>query len=245
MKIAIVILNWNGKKLLAQFLPSVIQNSLKSDVYVIDNASEDDSVSFLRRYYPSIQLIQNKENYGFSKGYNEGLKLIKAEIVCLLNSDVEVTENWIAPIQKLFEKDQNIAVVQPKLLDYKKRTHFEYAGAAGGFLDYLGYPFCRGRIFDTLEEDLGQYDDEMEIFWASGAAFFIRKQIFDEVGGFDEDYFAHQEEIDLCWRVKNRGYKVFYTHESLVFHLGGATLSNMNSQKTFLNFRNSLFNLLK
>ncbi|APD05599.1 hypothetical protein UJ101_00046 [Flavobacteriaceae bacterium UJ101] len=245
MKIAIVILNWNGKKLLQQFLPSVVQYSSQAEIYVIDNASEDDSINFLKKNYPSIRIIQNKENYGFSKGYNEGLKSVEADIVCLLNSDVEVTENWITPIQKLFEKDERIAVVQPKLLDYKKKTHFEYAGAAGGFLDNLGYPFCRGRIFDTIEEDLGQYNDEIEIFWASGAVFFIRKHIFDEVGGLDEDYFAHQEEIDLCWRVKNKGYKIFYTYKSVVFHLGGATLSNMNPKKTFLNFRNSLFNLLK
>ncbi len=245
MKIAIAILNWNGRKLLEQFLPSVIQYSQEAEIYVIDNASTDDSVFFLKKNYPTIQILQNKENVGFSKGYNEVIKLIEADVICLLNSDVEVTENWLQPIQNLFEKDQNITVVQPKIVDYKKKTHFEYAGAAGGFLDALGYPFCRGRIFDTIEEDLGQYDNEIEIFWASGAAFFIRKKNYIELGGLDEDYFAHQEEIDLCWRIKNNGGKIYYTHRSVVYHLGGATLSNMNPQKTFLNFRNSLFNLLK
>ncbi len=245
MKIAIAILNWNGKKLLEQFLPSVVQYSQEAEIYVIDNASTDDSVLFLKKDYPIIQILQNKENFGFSRGYNEAIKLIEADIICLLNSDVEVTENWLQPIKNLFEKDQSITVVQPKILDYKKKTHFEYAGAAGGFLDLLGYPFCRGRIFDTIEEDLGQYDNEIEIFWASGAAFFIRKKKYIELGGLDEDYFAHQEEIDLCWRIKNNGDKIYYTYRSVVYHLGGATLSNMNPQKTFLNFRNSLFNLLK
>ncbi len=245
MSIAIAILNWNGRKLLEQFLPSVVQYSQEGAVYVIDNASEDDSVAFVKKQYPAVKIIQNEDNYGYSKGYNEGLKQIEADYICLLNSDVEVTPNWLEPIQKLFEKDQNIVVVQPKLLDYKKKTHFEYAGAAGGFIDQLGYPFCRGRIFDTLEEDTGQYNDEKEIFWASGAAFFIRKEKYEEVGGLDEDYFAHQEEIDLCWRIKNGGGKVYYTGKSVVYHLGGATLSDMNPKKTFLNFRNSLFTILK
>lgn len=245
MKTAIAILNWNGKKLLQQFLPSVVQYSQEAQIYVIDNASTDDSVTFLKENYPNVQIIRNKENYGFSKGYNEGIKQINTDIICLLNSDVEVTENWIKPIEKLFKNDQTISVIQPKILDFKKKTHFEYAGAAGGFLDSLGYPFCRGRIFNTVEEDFGQYDNETEIFWASGAAFFIRKEKYDEMGGLDEDYFAHQEEIDLCWRLKNKGNKIYYTHRSVVYHLGGATLFNTNPRKTFLNFRNSLFNLLK
>ena len=245
MKIAVAILNWNGRKLLEDFLPSVVEYSSKATIYLIDNASTDDSVIFVRQNFPNIEIIKNKENYGFSKGYNVGLQEIKEEVVCLLNSDVEVTENWIESIESLFNRDQKIAVIQPKILDYKKRSYFEYAGAAGGFIDELGYPFCRGRIFDTLEEDRGQYNDETQIFWASGASFFIRKSIFEEVGGFDEDYFAHHEEIDLCWRIQNQGYKIYYSPNSKVYHLGGGTLSTMNSKKTFLNFRNSLFNLLK
>jgi len=245
LKIAVVILNWNGKNLLEKFLPSVIRYSHKANIYVIDNASSDDSVTFLRSIYSEVKVIQNKENYGFSKGYNEGLKKVDAEIICLLNSDVEVTKDWLSPIENLFNKDKNIAVIQPKILDYHKKTHFEYAGAAGGFIDKLGYPYCRGRIFNTIEKDQGQYNDEIEIFWASGAAFFIRKAFYESAGGLDENYFAHQEEIDLCWRLKNRGYKIMYTYKSVVYHIGGATLPMMNPQKTFLNFRNSLYNILK
>lgn len=245
MKIAVVILNWNGKNLLEKFLPSVIRYSPKANIYVIDNASSDGSVTFLKSRYSEVKVIQNKENYGFSKGYNEGLKKVDAEIICLLNSDVEVTKDWLFPIENLFNKDKNIAVIQPKILDYHKKTHFEYAGAAGGFIDKLGYPYCRGRIFNTIEKDQGQYNDEIEIFWASGAAFFIRKAFYESAGGLDENYFAHQEEIDLCWRLKNRGYKIIYTYKSVVYHIGGATLPMMSTQKIFLNFRNSLYNILK
>lgn len=245
MKIAIVILNWNGKSLLEQYLPSVVQFSEGADIYVVDNASTDDSVTYVQENYPSISIIQNKENGGFAKGYNDALKFVNADIYCLLNSDVEVTPDWLAPIEKLFLERKEISIVQPKILDLKKRDHFEYAGAAGGFIDQLGYPFCRGRIFQSLEKDSGQYDDEREIFWATGACMFIKSEVFEILGGFDEDYFAHQEEVDLCWRAQNRGHKVYYTSKSKVFHLGGSTLSNMNPKKTFLNFRNSLFSITK
>jgi GT2 family glycosyltransferase len=244
-KIAVVILNWNGAKLLQEFLPSVIKYSPEGTIYVIDNASSDDSLIVLREKFPSINIIQNKENFGFSQGYNEGLKNIEEEIYCLVNSDIEVTENWLTPILSLFERQPNTAIIQPKILDYKNKTHFEYAGAAGGFIDKFGYPYCRGRIFDTIEEDKGQYNDTRPVFWASGACFFIRKNVFRELKGFDTDFFAHQEEIDLCWRSFNLNYDTLYCGQSTVYHLGGATLSNSNPIKTYLNFRNSLLMLVK
>ena len=245
MKLAIVILNWNGKKLLEKFLPSVVKHSVEADIYVADNASTDTSVKFIKEHYPEVKIVQNKVNGGYAKGYNDALQHIDADIYCLLNSDVEVTKNWLVPIISEFRNSTNTAVVQPKILDYKKQTHFEYAGAAGGHIDKYGYPFCRGRIFTTLEEDKGQYNDTSEIFWASGACLFIRKIVFEEAGKLDEDFFAHQEEIDLCWRIKNLGYSIKCVGNSEVFHLGGATLSSMNPKKTFLNFRNSLYNLVK
>ena len=245
MKLAIVILNWNGKKLLEKFLPSVVKHSVEADIYVADNASTDTSVKFINEHYPEVKIVQNKVNGGYAKGYNDALQHIDADIYCLLNSDVEVTKNWLVPIISEFRNSTNTAVVQPKILDYKKQTHFEYAGAAGGHIDKYGYPFCRGRIFTTLEEDKGQYNDTSEIFWASGACLFIRKIVFEEAGKLDEDFFAHQEEIDLCWRIKNLGYSIKCVGNSEVFHLGGATLSSMNPKKTFLNFRNSLYNLVK
>ena len=244
-KIAVVILNWNGEKLLEKFLPSVVQFSEEATIYVADNASTDNSVMFLQENYPSIKIIQNSANIGFAKGYNVALKDVEEEIYCLLNSDVEVTKNWLTPILSVFENENNIGIVQPKILDYKDKTKFEYAGAAGGFIDKYGYPFCRGRIFDTIEADLGQYDDEKEIFWASGACFFIRKEIYRKLNGFDDDFFAHQEEIDLCWRAFNLGYKAKYISKSAVYHVGGATLNEGNPRKTYLNFRNSLFMLTK
>lgn len=244
-KIAVVILNWNGAKLLKEFLPSVVKYSQEGTVYVIDNASTDDSLLVLKEDFPSVQIIQNKENYGFAKGYNEGLQNIEEEIYCLVNSDIEVSENWLTPILSLFEEHPNTAIVQPKILDYKKKNYFEYAGAGGGFIDKFGYPYCRGRIFDTIEEDKGQYNDTRQIFWASGACFFIRKNVFRELNGFDTDFFAHQEEIDLCWRSFNRSYDTLYCGQSTVYHLGGGTLSNSNPRKTFLNFRNSLLMLTK
>ena len=244
-KIAVVILNWNGVQLLERFLPSVIKYANNQKIYVADNASTDSSVQFIKDNFPSVEIILNASNGGYAKGYNDALQHVKEDIFCLLNSDVEVTPNWLTPILNYFNEDLNTAIVQPKILDLKKKTHFEYAGAAGGFLDSFGYPFCRGRIFDTLEEDKGQYNDNLPIFWASGACLFIRKTTFFDLGGFDEDYFAHQEEIDLCWRAQNRGLKIMYVGASTVYHLGGSTLSEMNPKKTFLNFRNSLFSIVK
>lgn len=244
-RLAIAILNWNGKKWLEKFLPIVVQHSPEADIYIIDNASEDDSVTFVENNFPSVKVIQNSKNEGFAAGYNSGLKNIDAEIYCLLNSDVEVTQNWIPPMIALFDSDQSIAAAQPKILSYHNRNFFEYAGAGGGFIDNLGFPYCRGRIFNSIEEDKGQYDDETEIFWASGCSLFIRSKDFQEQGGFDERFFAHQEEIDLCWRLKNSGKKIMYTGKSAVYHVGGGTLSNQNPEKTFLNFRNNLSMMLK
>ena len=244
-KIAVVILNWNGTKLLQQFLPSVIEYSENATIYVADNASTDESITILKRDFPTVKIIQNKSNYGFAKGYNEALQFVEEPYYALINSDIEVTKNWLNPIIELFDNEPKTAIIQPKLLDFKKKSHFEYAGAAGGFIDKYGYPFCRGRIFDTLEEDQGQYNDEIEIFWATGACFFIRKEVYHELKGFDADFFAHQEEIDLCWRAFNLGYIAKYTCKSVVYHVGGATLDVTNPRKTFLNFRNSLFMLVK
>lgn len=245
MKIAVVILNWNGKKLLQQFLPSIVMHSHEADLYVVDNASTDDSVSFVATHYPSIQIIQNSGNFGYAKGYNEALKQIDADVYCLLNSDVEVTPNWLDPVVKTFKQELNTAIIQPKLLDYHNKEYFEYAGAAGGFIDRYAYPYCRGRVFDTIEKDQAQYSDHAPIFWASGACFFIRKQVFNELKGFDKDFFAHFEEIDLCWRAFNAGYDAKYIGTSVVFHVGGATLKNTNPKKTYLNFRNSLYTITK
>lgn len=245
LKIAIVILNWNGKKLLEQFLPSVIEHSKEADVYVADNASTDDSVSFIKNTFPAVKIIQNKINGGFAKGYNDALQHVEADIYCLLNNDVEVTKNWLSPILDTFKNHPNTAIVQPKLLDYKNPEYFEYAGAAGGFIDKYGFPYCRGRIFNTIEKDLGQYNDTSEIFWASGACFFIRSHVFKALEGFDEAFFAHMEEIDVCWRAKNLGYTIKYVGNSSIYHVGGATLSNTNPKKTYLNFRNSLYTLTK
>jgi hypothetical protein len=245
LKIAIVILNWNGEVLLERYLPSVVAHSKDADIYVADNASTDGSISFVAKNYPSINIIRNTENGGFAKGYNDALKHVDADIYCLLNSDVEVSPNWLRPISEAFLNIKDVAIIQPKILDLLKKGHFEYAGAAGGFIDQLGYPFCRGRIFQTLERDNGQYDDVKEIFWATGACMFVKKNVFEELDGFDSDYFAHQEEVDFCWRAKNHGYKIFYIGSSRVYHLGGSTLSNMNPKKTYLNFRNSLFSITK
>ena len=244
-KIAVVILNWNGAKLLEQFLPSIVAFSNEATIYVADNASTDSSIEVIQNQFPSVKIIQNTGNFGFAKGYNEALQFVEEAYYALVNSDIEVTEHWLAPILELFETQPETAIIQPKLLDFKKKTHFEYAGGAGGFIDKYGYPFCRGRIFDTVEEDKNQYDDEIEIFWASGACFFIRKEAYQKLNGFDADFFAHQEEIDLCWRAFNSGYKTKYTSKSIVYHVGGATLNEGNPRKTFLNFRNSLLMLTK
>ncbi|TDD94851.1 glycosyltransferase family 2 protein [Flavobacterium cellulosilyticum] len=245
MKIAVVILNWNGIKLLEKFLPSIVKHSPEAEIYVADNASTDDSVAFVKTNFPSIHIIQNESNFGFAQGYNEALKNVDADYFALVNSDVEVTKNWLKPIIETFEKEPNTAILQPKILDFKRKAYFEYAGAAGGFIDKYGYPYCRGRIFETLEIDNGQYDDTCEILWASGACFFIRSSVYFNLKGFDSDFFAHQEEIDLCWRAFNLGYKIKYNSQSVVYHVGGATLEIGNPIKTFLNFRNSLLMLVK
>ncbi len=246
-KAAVVILNWNGKKHLETYLPSVIQYSTGYDVIVIDNDSTDDSVAFLKENYPSIEIIINPKNSGFASGYNEGLVHLEGryEYYILLNSDVEVTENWISPVVNVLDSDDDIVACQPKILSHTNKNMFEHAGAAGGFMDKNGYPFCRGRIFDRVEEDKGQYDGTNEIFWSTGACMFIESKIFHELKGFDDDYFAHMEEIDLCWRIKLKGYKVYYTSNSKVYHLGGGTLDYMSPRKVYLNFRNSLSTLYK
>ena len=245
MKIAIVILNWNGKKLLEQFLPSVVKNSKEATIYVADNASSDSSVSFVKSNFPEVKIIQNNKNGGFAKGYNDAIKDLNEDIFCLLNNDIELTNNWLTSILEFFKSNPKDAIVQPKILDYNNKNKFEYAGAAGGFIDKFGYPYCRGRIFNTIEEDYNQYNKIDDIFWASGACFFITSSLFKKLNGFDESFFAHMEEIDLCWRAKNLGYTVKYVPDSIVYHVGGATLKNTNPQKTYLNFRNSLFTLVK
>jgi len=246
LKIAVVILNWNGKALLEKFLPSVIQFSRDdAEIYVADNNSIDDSIAFLKEKYPEIKIIKNKTNGGYAKGYNDALKHVDADVFALVNSDIEVAKGWLKPVIKQFKKNKNTAAIQPKILDYKDKSKFEYAGAAGGFIDFMGYPYCKGRIFMELEKDKNQYNDTYDIFWATGACFFIRSEVFYQLKGFDEDYFAHQEEIDLCWRIQNEGYNIQYVGLSTVYHVGGATLKETNPHKTFLNFRNSLFSICK
>ena len=245
MEVAVVILNYNGEKHLENFLPSVIEYSKESTIWVIDNCSTDESVNFLKSQYPQIKLLINEENGGFAKGYNDGLKKIKADYYVLLNSDIEVTPNWVQACIDVLESDSSIAALQPKILAYKNRGLFEHAGAGGGFIDKNFYPFCRGRIFDLVEKDSSQYDDNIETFWASGACLFIRANLYHEMGGLDEDFFAHMEEIDLCWRLKRRNHKIYYCGSSIVYHLGGGTLAYKNPKKTYLNFRNSLFMIYK
>jgi GT2 family glycosyltransferase len=222
-----------------------VKHSQESTVFVADNASTDDSVDFVKSNFPSVKIIINASNGGYAKGYNDALKQIDAEYFVLINSDIEVTEDWLSPIIDLMDSDKKIAACQPKILDYNNRSKFEYAGASGGFIDNLGYPFCRGRIFDDIEQDKGQYNDAIEVFWATGACLFVRAAHFNEVGGLDEDFFAHQEEIDLCWRFKNKGYKVMVQPKSVVYHVGGGTLNAGSPFKTHLNFRNNLFMLFK
>ena len=245
--VAIVILNWNGKKYLKKFLPGVIEHSSQDDyeIVIADNASTDDSIIFLENNYPKIRIIKLDKNYGYAQGYNLALEQIESKYYILLNSDIEVTKNWIQPIIGLMDSDESIAACMPKIRSYKDKSNFEYAGAAGGFIDKYGYPFCRGRILDTLEEDTGQYDQNTEVFWATGACLFVRADSFHKAGGLDGDFFAHMEEIDLCWRLKNNGYKIMYSHESTVFHVGGGTLDTTNPFKLFLNYRNNLYLLYK
>ncbi|MBR4497914.1 MAG: glycosyltransferase family 2 protein [Bacteroidales bacterium] len=245
MEIAVAILNWNGKSWLEKFLSNVVVNSPEATVYVIDNASTDDSIPFVQLNFPQVPIIQLDKNYGFAEGYNQGLEHIEADYFVLLNSDVEVTPKWITPIIEKMEANPRLAVCMPKLKSFHNPDFFEYAGAAGGFIDKYGYPFCHGRLFDSIEKDEGQYDNDCEIFWASGAALFVKANIYKELGGLDKDFFAHMEEIDFCWRVKNAGYSIQYIHNSEVFHVGGGSLPKENPFKTFLNFRNNLFMLHK
>jgi GT2 family glycosyltransferase len=243
--VAVVILNYNGEALLRQFLPSVIQHSEGASIIVADNGSTDQSVPIIHEHFPSVEVLKLDRNYGFCGGYNRALSQVKSDYFVLLNSDVEVTAGWLNPMIDLLDKNLSIAAVQPKILAYNQRDHFEYAGAGGGYIDSLGYPFCRGRLFDFTEKDLGQYDDERAVFWASGACLCIRSSLYHKAGGLDESFFAHMEEIDLCWRIHRMGYQVYYTGKSKVYHVGAGTLSRSNPRKTYYNFRNGLSLLFK
>ncbi len=244
--VAIVILNWNGRQFLEDFLPSVTTHSDDATIVVADNGSTDDSISFLEHNYPSIELIRHEVNHGFCDGYNKALEQLKEyKYYVLLNSDVEVTPGWLSPLIQLLEENDKIAACQPKIKSFNERDMFEHAGAAGGFIDKLGYIFCRGRIFTHLEKDEGQYNDLCEIFWATGACLTIRSKVYHEMGGLDSSFFAHMEEIDLCWRIKNHGHSIYYCGTSEVYHVGGGTLHKSNPRKTFLNFRNGLVLLFK
>lgn len=246
MSLGVVILNWNGENLIKKFLPSVIKHTpIIHNIYLIDNGSNDDSVEFIRSNFNRVKIIKLDKNYGFAKGYNIGLKNIDDDILCLLNNDVEVSENWTEEILKQFAAEPNTAVIQPKLKDYYNKSNFDYAGAAGGFLDKYGYPYCNGRIYNNVEVDKNQYDKTREIFWACGACFFIRNNIFKKFGGFDDVYWAHFEEIDLCWRLQNHGFKIRFNAKSIVYHANGGTLNHNNPNKTYLNYRNMLFTITK
>lgn len=247
MKTAIVILNWNGAHYLQQFLPALREYTASPDVdiYVADNGSTDNSLLILGKYFKEVKILLLNRNYGFAEGYNRALAQIEADYYVLLNSDVEVTPGWLEPMLDYLQENTEVAACQPKILSYHNRTHFEHAGAAGGFIDRLGYPFCRGRILAVTEEDRGQYDEVCDVFWASGACLVIRADVFEKEGGFDDDFFAHMEEIDLCWRLKSRGYRVVCVPQSKVYHVGGGTLHVEHPRKTYLNFRNNLFLLYK
>ena len=248
-KIAVVILNWNGEELLKKFIPSVVRYSnlphAEVEIVVADNGSTDSSIAFLQAEFPEVTVLSMGKNYGFAGGYNKALQQVEADYAVVLNSDVEVSPNWLEPMFHCLERNQKIAACQPTIKSWKHREKFEYAGAAGGFIDYLGYPFCRGRVFQTVESDQGQYADQIPIFWASGACLFIRQAIFREMGGFDSRFFAHMEEIDLCWRINARGYQIVSVPESVVYHVGAATLKKESHRKTYLNFRNNLLMLYK
>ena len=255
MNVAVVILNWNGRSMLERFMPSVVKyshnlqfaadNTFHSEVVVADNGSTDDSVAFLEAQYPDVQVLRLDRNYGFAEGYNKALAQVEADYYVLLNSDVECTPRWLEAPVRIMDANPGIAVMQPKLLMYDSKDTFEYAGGAGGFIDSYGYPFCRGRLFSTMEKDHGQYDDDCDIFWATGAAMFVRASVWRELGGLDGDFFAHMEEIDFCWRVHNAGYRVAYCPQSTLYHVGGGTLPKSNPFKTQLNFRNNLSMLYK
>lgn len=243
--LGIVLLNWNGLRLLQEFLPSVLAHSKGHSIYLIDNGSTDSSVKYVSDCFPSVKIIYLKENFGFAKGYNLGLKQVEEDIYCLLNTDIRVSESWCESPLSLFQKEKNTVVIQPKIRSQKKPSYFEYAGAAGGFIDQLGYPYNKGRLFDQIEKDKGQYEEITEIFWASGACLFIRKKTFEEHQGFDEDFVAHMEEIDLCWRIKHSKKNIKYTPYSIVYHVGAATLAKDSYQKVYLNYRNNLYLLVK
>lgn len=247
MKTAVVVLNWNGVQYLEKFLPVLIENTDDAQIVVVDNQSTDESVAYVRATFPDVQVILNESNSGFAKGYNDGLAQIKGqyEYYVLINSDIEVTKNWLPPLLQKLSSEENIAGVQPKILSYDRKTHFEYAGASGGFIDKNYYPFCRGRLFDTLEEDKGQYDNPVEVFWTSGACMVVKADIYHEFAGLDEDFFAHMEEIDFCWRVKRNNYSFYVVPSSKVYHVGGGTLQYESPRKTYLNFRNSLYMIHK
>ena len=245
-KVSVVIINFNGRKYLEQFLPSVLSGTYSNmELIVADNASTDDSLEFLRKYYPSVRIIELKRNHGYAGGYNEALKEVHSEYYVLLNSDVEVSPGWIEPVIELMDRDKNIGACQPKILSYHQKDHFEYAGGAGGWMDCLGYPFARGRIFDICETDQGQYNDTQKIFWASGAALFVRAELFHQARGFETYFFAHMEEIDFCWRLQLLGYSIYVCPDSVVYHIGGGTLPKGNERKVFLNFRNNMIMLAK
>ncbi len=244
-RIAVVILNWNGRAFLEKFLPSVTTLSDGADVWVADNGSTDDSIELIRKQFPTVKVLQFDQNYGFTGGYNKALEQIEAEYFVLLNSDIEVTPGWLNPLAEYMDAKPGVAACAPKLLSYDQRTDFEYAGASGGFIDRYGYPFCRGRILGTIERDNGQYNDIRDVFWASGASLFIRSRLYKEAGGLDDDFFAHMEEIDICWRLKNMGYRIAIVPQSVVYHVGGGTLPSTNPRKLFLNYRNNLFMLYK
>ena len=246
-KVGIVILNWNTRLLLQKFLPFLVKNTLSADTEIIiaDNASQDDSVEWVRLNFPELHVISFDDNYGYAGGYNLALSGLKHEYFVLLNSDVEVTENWLGPLIDYMDSHSSCGALMPKILDYTNRNKFEYAGASGGFIDRFGYPFCRGRIFEEIEQDYGQYNSTSDIFWASGACLMIRAKLYHELNGLDEKFFAHMEEIDLCWRIKNRGYQIACVPGSVIYHVGGGTLSKNDSRKTYLNFRNNLILLYK
>jgi GT2 family glycosyltransferase len=244
-QVAVVILNYNGIHWLEKFLPGVLENTPDAHIIVADNASTDQSVEFLQKHFPDVTLLRLKKNEGYSQGYNEALTMVDAKYYVLLNSDIEVTPGWLSPLIRLMESDNDIAACQPKILSYHQKEYFEYAGAAGGYIDSFGFPFCKGRVFTTLEKDHGQYNDIYPIFWATGACLVIRSEIFHSLGRFDPDFFAHMEEIDLCWRIEAHGDKVMYNGHSTVYHVGGGTLHKSNPRKTYLNFRNGLTLLFK
>ena len=244
-KVAVAILNYNGESYIKQFLPSLLEHTINAPIYVIDNCSTDSSLDILENEFPTVQVIQLRRNLGYAGGYNAGVMSIDAEYIAMVNSDIEVTKDWLDPLLFFLDGNKDCVAVQPKIKSYHNKELFEYAGAAGGFLDGFGYPYCRGRIFEHIEKDEGQYDKQTEVFWTSGACFVIRKLPFEDIGGFDVDFFAHMEEIDLCWRLKRSNWKLFCISESTVYHVGGGTLSSLNPRKTFLNFRNGLFLLVK